>query len=232
MVLKIVAILALIVCGLLLAGPVSAHRSPKRRGLLGQPISFDLLTAVGAAMVPVLVRLRWLANGELCRRRDTRTKKESSAGFDNRRTGVVVLYLAVNFVCLRVLGPAGLAATTTPASDVMRLALGETGARAIAAGIAISTLGFLSQGMLTAPRVYFAMAEDGLFFKAVGRLHPKTHVPIVAIALQGMLAIVIALSGRYEQILNYVVSVDFIFFGLTATCIFVFRRRKENRDVG
>ena len=145
-------------------------------------------------------------------------------------TGVVVLYLAVNFVCLRVLGTSGLAATTTPASDIMRLALGETGARAIAAGIAISTLGFLSQGMLTAPRVYFAMAEDGLFFKAVGRLHPKTRVPIVAIALQGLLAIVIALSGRYEQILNYVVSVDFIFFGLTAICIFVFRRRKENRD--
>jgi len=112
----------------------------------------------------------------------------------------------------------------------MRLALGETGARAIAAGIAISPLGFLSQGMLTAPRVYFAMAEDGLFFKAVGRLHPTTRVPIVAIALQGFLAIVIALSGRYEQILNYVVSVDFIFFGLTAACIFVFRRRKENRD--
>ena len=145
-------------------------------------------------------------------------------------TGVVVLYLAVNFVCLRALGASGLAATTTPASDIMRVALGEAGARAIAAGIAISTLGFLSQGMLTAPRVYFAMAEDGLFFKAVGRLHPKTHVPIVAIALQGLLAIVIALSGRYEQILNYVVSVDFIFFGLTAACIFVFRRRKDKRD--
>lgn len=74
------------------------------------------------------------------------------------------------------------------------------------------------------------MAEDGLFFKAVGRLHPKTRVPIVAIALQGLLAIVIALSGRYEQILNYVVSVDFIFFGLTAACIFVFRRQRKNRD--
>jgi APA family basic amino acid/polyamine antiporter len=107
----------------------------------------------------------------------------------------------------------------------MRLALGPAGARLIAAGIAISTLGFLSQGMLTAPRVYFAMAEDGLFFKSVGKLHPKTHVPILAIVIQGLLAIVIALSGRYEEILNYVVSVDFIFFGATALCIFVFRRR-------
>jgi APA family basic amino acid/polyamine antiporter len=87
-------------------------------------------------------------------------------------------------------------------------------------------LGFLSQGMLTAPRVYLAMAEDGLFFRSVARVHPKTHVPILAIALQGLLAIAITLWGKYEQILNYVVSVDFIFFGATALCIFVFRRRK------
>jgi APA family basic amino acid/polyamine antiporter len=139
--------------------------------------------------------------------------------------GVVVLYLAVNSVCVRVLGTSGLAATTTPASDVMRAALGETGARLIAAGIAISTLGFLSQGMLTAPRVYYAMADDGSFFKSVAWLHPRTRVPVVAIALQGVWAIVIALSGRYEQILNYVVSVDFIFFGLSATCVFALRRR-------
>src|SRR6185503_13157272 len=141
--------------------------------------------------------------------------------------GVVVLYLAVNFVCVQALGVQGLANTKTPASDVMRLALGSRGGQLIAAGIAISTLGFLSQGMLTAPRVYFAMAEDGLFFKSVGKLNAKTQVPMLAIALQGALAIVITLWGRYEEILNYVVSVDFIFFGATALCIFVFRRRGE-----
>ena len=84
--------------------------------------------------------------------------------------------------------------------------------------------------MLTAPRVYFAMADDGIFFKSVGKLHPKTRVPILAIILQGLLAIAITLWGRYEQILNYVVSVDFIFFGATALCIFVFRRRKKAAD--
>jgi APA family basic amino acid/polyamine antiporter len=109
----------------------------------------------------------------------------------------------------------------------MRLGLGDLGARAIAAGIAISTVGFLSQSMLTAPRVYFAMAQDRLFFKSVSRVHPTTHAPIVAITLQGVMAIIIALWGRYEQILNYVVSMDFIFFGLTACCIFVFRKRKD-----
>jgi len=141
--------------------------------------------------------------------------------------GVVVLYVSVNVVCVRALGPGGLAATTTPASTVMRLALGERGAALLALGIAFSTVGFLAQGILTAPRVYYAMAADGLFFRAVGYLHPRTRVPVVAIALQGLVAVVIALAGRYEQILNYVVSVDFIAMGLTATGLFVFRGRGE-----
>src|SRR5207247_10450102 len=109
----------------------------------------------------------------------------------------------------------------------MRQVAGERGAALIAVAIAISTLGFLSQGILTAPRVYYAMARDGLFFGRVGWLHPRTRVPVVAIVLQGLLAVVIALSGRYEQILNYVVSVDFIGFGLTGMALFVFRRRGE-----
>jgi len=110
--------------------------------------------------------------------------------------------------------------------------LGERGAQWIAFGIAVSTLGFLSQGILTAPRVYYAMARDGLFFKTVGWLSPKTGVPVVAITLQGLTATVIALSGRYEQILNYVVSVDFISFGLTAASLFVFRYRQGSSLAG
>jgi APA family basic amino acid/polyamine antiporter len=229
MVLKIIAIVALIVCGLSLIGgesvaPTSAPASS------GTGSSLSLLTAIGAAMVPVLFAYGGWQTASFVAGEIREPRKNLPRALIIGVSGVVVLYLAVNFVCVWVLGVSGLANTTTPASDVMRQALGQTGARAIAAGIAISTLGFLSQGMLTAPRVYFAMAEDGLFFKSVGKLHPKTQVPVVAIVLQGLLAIVIALSGRYEQILNYVVSVDFIFFGATATCIFVFRRRKDGAE--
>jgi len=141
--------------------------------------------------------------------------------------GVVVLYLAVNVVCLVVLGPAGLAATNTPASDVMQRALGPIGARLLAAVIAISTVGFLSQSMLTAPRVYFAMARDGLFFRPVGAVHPRTRAPVVAIALQGVLASVIAISGAYDEILSYVVAMDAVFFGLTGAALLVFRARER-----
>jgi APA family basic amino acid/polyamine antiporter len=224
MVLKIFAILTLILCGLFLVVPQARVAAP--HGVLDRPVSFDLLTAIGAAMVPVLFAYGGWQTASFLAGEIREPQKTLPRALIIGVTGVVILYLAVNFICVRALGVSGLASTTTPASDVMRLALGAVGARAIAAGIAISTLGFLSQGMLTAPRVYFAMAEDGLFFRIVGRLHPKTKVPIMAIIIQGLLAIVIALSGRYEQILNYVVSVDFIFFGATATCIFVFRRRK------
>lgn len=141
--------------------------------------------------------------------------------------GVIAAYVTVNWVCVRALGPERLADTTTPVTAVMRLALGQRGATFIAAAIAISTIGFLSQSILTAPRVYFAMADDGLFFRSVARLNPHTRVPVLAIVLQSVWTLVIAICGRYEQILNYVVSMDFLFFGLTASTLFVFRHRNR-----
>jgi APA family basic amino acid/polyamine antiporter len=235
MVLKIVAIVALVICGLYLILPTGVISARETTPLViggGSESNYvfalkrhGLLTTIGAAMVPVLFAYGGWQTASFVAGEIREPRRNLPRALVIGVTGVVVLYLAVNFVCVYVLGVSGLAGTKTPASDVMRLAFGPAGARAIAAGIAISTLGFLSQGMLTAPRVYFAMAEDRLFFKSVGRLHPKTQVPILAIVIQGLLAIVIALSGRYEQILNYVVSVDFIFFGATALCIFVFRRR-------
>jgi APA family basic amino acid/polyamine antiporter len=131
----------------------------------------------------------------------------------------------VNLVCLKVLGPEGLGQTTTPASEIMRRVLGESGARWVAAAVAISTLGFLSQSMLTAPRVYYAMARDGTFFKIVGAVFGKASAPVVAIALQGTAAAIIACSGKYGEILNFDVTIDFIFFALAAAALFVFRRR-------
>jgi basic amino acid/polyamine antiporter, APA family len=228
MVLKILAIMALVVCGLALAG--KPEGAPVFGGpVLDRPVSFDLLTAIGAAMVPVLFAYGGWQTACFIAGEVREPRKNMPRGLIIGVVGVIVLYLGVNYVCVRVLGTSGLAATTTPATDVMRAALGETGARLIAAGIAISTLGFLSQSMLTAPRVYYAMAEDGLFFKSVGWIQPRTRVPAIAILLQGVCATVIALSGKYEQILNYVVSVDFIFFGLSATCIFVLRRHDAKK---
>jgi APA family basic amino acid/polyamine antiporter len=152
-------------------------------------------------------------------------RRDLSRGLILGVSGVVLLYVAVNFVCVRVLGPAGLASTATPASAVMRAALGDRGGYWIALGIAVSTLGFLSQSILTAPRVYYAMARDGLFFERVGHVSPRSGAPVTAILLQGFAASAIAVLGRYEQILNYVTSIDFISFALTSAAVFVLRRR-------
>ncbi len=227
MVIKIVALVGLVACGLFLIGEPRASFHP----VLDRPVSLNLLTAIGAAVVPVLFSYGGWQTASFMTAELRHPEKDLSRGLLIGVIAVIGFYITVNFVYVRGLGADGLAATTTPATAIVRQAFGERGASLIAIAIAVSTLGFLSQGMLTAPRVYYSMAEDGLFFKAVARVSPRTRVPSVAIALQGVFAVLIAISGRYEQILNYVVSVDFISFGLTATCLFVFRRRPRQGPV-
>jgi APA family basic amino acid/polyamine antiporter len=228
MILKIAAIIALIVFGFTAGGsPANGSTSATPESGTGQ---WSSITAFGAALVPVLFAYGGWQTANFIAGEVRDPRRNLPRALILGVIGVVVLYLAVNYVCVRVLGVDGLADAKAPASAVMRLALGENGARLIAVGIAVSTLGFLSQSILTAPRVYFAMADDRLFFKSVAWLHPKTMVPVVAIAIQGLLAIVIALSGEYEQILNYVVSVDSAFFGVSAAALLVLRRRRSIAD--
>jgi APA family basic amino acid/polyamine antiporter len=225
MLMKTGAIAAMVVSGLAWGGG-TIHPLP----LLDEPASLGLLGALGAAMVPVAFAYGGWQTSTFVAGEMRNPGRDLSRGLVAGVTGVILLYLAMNVVCLKVLGPAGLAATRTPASAVMRTAMGDRGAWWIAMGIAISTLGFLSQGMLTAPRVYNAMARDGLFFESVGRLSARTGAPVIAIVLQGIAATAIAFSGKYEQILNYEVSVDFIAFALAAGALFLFRR--QNRGSG
>jgi basic amino acid/polyamine antiporter, APA family len=222
MVVKIGAVGTLIAAGLFLV----KTPYPLLHPVLDRRPSLDLVTAIGAAMVPVLFAFGGWQTANFIAAEVKDPARNLPRALLMGVAGVIVLYVGVNFVCVRTLGPQGLAATTVPATSVMRVAMGDAGARLIALGIAVSTLGFLSQSILTAPRVYFAMARDKLFFQSVARVTERTHVPVVAIVLQSVWTLVVALSGRYEQILNYVVSMDFLFFGLTGVSLFVFRRRK------
>ncbi|HKP12363.1 MAG TPA: amino acid permease, partial [Blastocatellia bacterium] len=234
MVLKIVAIAALIACGLFVAQPAAlpteiAYTDDWRpaAGYFAPGMDWRTLTAFGAALVPVMFAYGGWQTSCFIAGEVREPRKTLPRGLLIGVLGVIALYMLANYVYVHVLGIDLLTQTKTPASEVMRIAFGERGKAFIATGIAVSTLGFLSQGMLTAPRVYFAMADDGLFFKRVAWLHPRTRVPAVAIALQGALAIliIVALSGVYAKILNYVMSVDTVFFAVSAGCLFVFRRR-------
>jgi APA family basic amino acid/polyamine antiporter len=225
MLLKILAIGGLVLAGLTLAPTSTGERGPEYSG------SLSTFAAIGAAMTPVMFSYGGWQTASFVAGEMRNPGRDLGRGLLFGVAGVVLLYTLVAFVCVHGLGPAGLAASKTPATDVMRLALGTKGATFIGLGIAISALGFLSQGMLTAPRVYFAMADDGLFFRSVAAVSPRTHVPVIAIIMQGVAAAVIALSGTFGQILGYVVSVDFIFFALTGAALFVFRRRDGDRPV-
>jgi len=219
---KLAAIALLIGVGFILATPAPTMASASTNVASGGAVG------LATAMVPVLFAYGGWQTASFLSGEMRNPRRDLPRGLLIGVVGVIVLYLAVTFVCLRVLGVDGLAATSTPGSEVMRRALGERGARLIALGIAVSTVGFLSQSILTAPRVYYAMARDGVFFKAVGRLEPRSRAPVIAIVLQGVWAGVIALTGKYDQILNYVVSIDVLFFGLTGASLLVFRARERN----
>jgi len=228
MILKLVAIAALVILGLTVSGS-AVNVVPE--SMKSSATTWQALVAFGAALIPAQFAYGGWQTACFVAGEIREPRRNLPRGLLLGVLAVIVVYLSVNYVCVHALGAAGLAQTKTPASTVMRLALGSKGGRFIAAGIATSTIGFLSQSMLTAPRVYFAMADDQLFFKQLAWLN-RARVPAFAIALQGALAIVIALvASRYEQILNYVVSVDVVFFALTAACVFVFRKKGRNPTV-
>lgn len=213
---KIVAIAAIIVCGLLLAPPSTAAAvdagSTSLRGFF-------------AAMIAVMFAYGGWATATFVSGEIEDQAKTLPRALVLGTAGVVLLYLGVNVASLRALGIEGLAASTAPATDVLTLVIGPASGRVLSIIVALSALGFLAQGMLVCPRVYYAMAKDGLFFEQVGRLHPRTGVPHVAIAVQGALAIATALSGTYEELLSWVVTVDFVALSITAGTLFVFRAR-------
>jgi APA family basic amino acid/polyamine antiporter len=195
--------------------------------LSDRPVSFALLSAFGAAMVPVLFGYGGWQTANYVAGEIREPRKNLPRALVFGVIGIIVLYLTVNFVYVQALSPAGLAATSTPASQLMRMAFGRPGASLVATLIAVSTAGFLSQALLSYPRLYFAMASDGLLPAWFARINPRTFVPTGTIILQGAVTIAVVLLGTYEQILSYVVVMDWLFFGLTATCLFVFRAREK-----
>src|SRR5205807_2411958 len=223
-ILKLAALAALIVAGLVLAVPSTVlHHPPPpatdRGGVVG------VVVALGAALVPILFADGGWQQTNFIAEEIIEPERNLPRALIMGVAGVVAVYLLANVAYLRVLGASGLALSLAPAADVMGRVLGPAGRRLISAGIALSTFGFLNLVILVTPRVFQAMAADGVFLPWLARLHPVYRTPAGAIAFMGAWSIVLALSGTYAQLLDYVVFGDWIFFGLTVASLFIYRRR-------
>lgn len=216
-VLKLAAVAMLIATGLA-AGGAPAPPSP--------PAPLDPL-ALGGVLLPVLFAYGgWTyANDIAGEIREPQRNLPRALAFGMLL--VVACYLLVNLAYLAVLGHAGLAESRAPAADLMRQVFGEPGARLIAAGIAVSTLGFCNISLIGAARVFQAMGADGVFFRSAGRLHPRWRTPNVALAMLAGWSCVLALTGTFDQLLNYSTTGDWLGYAAVVATLFWYRRHER-----
>lgn len=136
---------------------------------------------------------------------------------------VVVLYLTTNLAYLYVFPAEQIAKSSRIAADAMNVAVGPVGASLVAGVILCSITGAANGNVLTAPRVFFAMARDGMFFRRFAGLHPSLLTPHVSILATGAWAAALSVTGTFEQLATYVVFGQWIFFGLTVAAVVVLR---------
>ena len=139
---------------------------------------------------------------------------------------VFVVYLVVNAAYYAVLSPEEIRGSDRVAALAVQQALGPGAAVSISLLIVISILGTMNGITLGAARVSYAMAADGLFFRAFARLHPRTHAPVVATVAQGLFAALFTLVGTFQQLFTSFVFTSWIFYGLAVAAVLVLRRRE------
>ncbi len=141
---------------------------------------------------------------------------------------IAVLYVLVNLSYFYVLTPVEVASvtlTSSVATEVVLRFLGPIATGLMAAGLMISTVGSLHTGILTAARVPYAMARDGLFFRALGDVSERSHVPVHALIVQAVWISFLVLSGSFDTLTDYVIFAAWIFYGLNTASVFIFRKK-------
>jgi basic amino acid/polyamine antiporter, APA family len=139
---------------------------------------------------------------------------------------VVALYLSANLVYLHLIPIGQMKQAELVAADAARLLIGPAGVVAVSAAVAVSTFGTLNGSMMTAPRIFFAMAEDGLFPRAIARVDPRTGAPTGAILLAGCLGVVFVLVRTFTQLAEQFIIGIWPFYALGVAAVFVLRRRR------
>lgn len=196
--------------------------------LFPERVTGGLLSGIGLAVIAVL----WAYEGW------QHVTYSAGEAVDPQRTmprGIVMgtailigIYMLANVAYIAALGPDAAAASDRVAADAVGALLGPVAAKLIAAAIVISMFSAANGLTLTAPRVFYAMANDGIFFRRLAEVHPRLGTPVFAIGASSAWAAVLALTGTFEQLLTYVVFVGWIFYALGAASIFVHRRRSPD----
>ena len=142
---------------------------------------------------------------------------------------VTAVYLALNAAYLFVLGPGGVAASGLVAADTARALVGARGADLAAGMVLVATFGGLNGNILGGARILFAMAGDGVFWKAAGRVHPRFGTPAVALIAQAAVSAGFVFTGRFDQLLTSVLFASWLFYGMGGLAVFALRRRRDLR---
>ena len=138
---------------------------------------------------------------------------------------VIAVYVMANLAYMKVLPVPEIAHTERVAAAAAERAMGSVGAAIVSLTILLSIISSLNSGFLSAPRVYFAQARDGLFFQSFGAVHPRYVTPYIAVLAQGVWSAVLAASGSYEKLFSYVIFTSWIFYAMTVAGVFVLRRK-------
>jgi APA family basic amino acid/polyamine antiporter len=224
---KVVGLLALSI-GMIALGPNRTVSSIVTRDAWPTSVTGALLSGIGAAMIGVL----WAYEGwqyVTFSAGETRNPQRTFPRAISLATAaLVVLYVLANLGYLAALGPHAVAASDRIAADAGISVFGPIAGRIVGLLILISIFSAANGIMLTAPRMYFAMARDGVFFKRLAIVHPTLGTPAFAIIAIAIWAAVLASTGTFEQLLTYVVFTGWIFYGLGALSVFVYRRREPD----
>lgn len=220
-VLKVAALVALITIL-----PLAGQSFPRDTAWWPAQVTPATFTGVGLAMISVLWAYEGWQYANFIAGEVVEPQRNLAPGLALGTIAVVVVYTLVNLAYLAALGPEGVAGSDRVAAEALEVTLGPAAAGLITVPVIIAMLSAAHTVLLTLPRAFFAMARDGLFLEALGAVHPRYGTPAVAILTGGIVAAVLALLGTFEQLLNYVVFVGWIFYGLGGASLFVFRARQ------
>lgn len=141
---------------------------------------------------------------------------------------VLLLYVGANAAFLKAMPVSELADSSRPAAVASERLFGPGAAFAVALAVTAAALGCLSAGIAPGPRIVYALARDGLFFRPFGRAHPKFHTPAFGIVVQAVWMSLLCLSGRYDQLYTYATFAVILAYSATGIALFVFRRRRPD----